>query len=50
VTSELADEIQQAIKQAEPAGWWIPRYNVMWGHTMRGGGWYPDHQLRLMQV
>jgi hypothetical protein len=22
----------------------------MWGHTMRGGGWYPDHQLRLMQV
>lgn len=50
VTSELALEIQEVIKQTEPVGWWIPRYNVMWGHTMRGGGWYPDHQLRLMQV
>lgn len=50
VTPELAQEIRQAIKTEPAAGWWIPRYNVMWGHTMRGGGWYPDHQLRLMRI
>jgi len=50
VTPELAEEIQQVIRTNESVGWWIPRYNVMWGHTMQGGGWYPDHQLRLMRV
>jgi glycosyltransferase involved in cell wall biosynthesis len=50
VTIELAEEIQRVIKQDDIAGWWIPRYNVMWGHTMKGGGWYPDCQLRLMRV
>jgi glycosyltransferase involved in cell wall biosynthesis len=50
VTPELAEEIRQAIKKNDMAGWWMPRYNVMWGHVMRGGGWYPDYQLRLMQV
>jgi glycosyltransferase involved in cell wall biosynthesis len=50
ITPELAREIQNVVQSKEIAGWWIPRYNVMWGHTMRGGGWYPDHQLRLMQV
>jgi hypothetical protein len=50
VTPELAQEIQAAVKNNAVAGWWIPRYNIMWGHTMRGGGWYPDHQLRLMRV
>ncbi|MFC1976176.1 glycosyltransferase family 2 protein [Chloroflexota bacterium] len=50
VTPELAQEIQEAVKDTHVAGWWIPRYNIMWGHTMRGGGWYPDHQLRLMRV
>lgn len=50
VTPELAEEVQQAIRQGEIAGWWVPRYNVMWGHVMRGGGWYPDYQLRLMRV
>jgi glycosyltransferase involved in cell wall biosynthesis len=50
VTPELAQEIQQVIQQDEIGGWWIPRYNVMWGHIMQGGGWYPDYQLRLMRV
>jgi glycosyltransferase involved in cell wall biosynthesis len=50
VTPALAEEIQEAVKNNNVAGWWIPRYNIMWGHTMRGGGWYPDHQLRLMRV
>jgi glycosyltransferase involved in cell wall biosynthesis len=50
ITPELAQEIQEVVNNDEIAGWWVPRYNIMWGHTMRGGGWYPDHQLRLMQV
>jgi len=50
VTPELATEIRQAIDQTETAGWWVPRFNVMWGHTMHGGGWYPDYQLRLMRL
>ncbi len=50
VTPELAGEIQRVVATAEKPGWWVPRFNVMWGHTMRGGGWYPDHQLRLMKI
>ena len=62
VTAELAQEIQQVIgrqsvsakaKTTDPkdiVGWWLPRHNIMWGHTLSGGGWYPDYQLRLMQV
>ena len=50
VTLELAQEIKAVIQNDDIAGWWIPRYNMMWGHIMQGGGWYPDHQLRLMQV
>ncbi len=48
-TPELAKEIRQAV-QHKHAGWWVPRYNDMWGHVMKGGGWYPDHQLRLLKV
>jgi (heptosyl)LPS beta-1,4-glucosyltransferase len=51
VTPALADEVRQVIGSANDqprAGWWIPRYNYMIGHRMRGGGWYPDRQLRLL--
>jgi hypothetical protein len=50
VTPELAEEIRQVIEKEETVGWWVPRYNIMWGHIMQGGGWYPDYQLRLMKV
>ena len=50
VTPELAEEIQQVIQNESTVGWWIPRHNVMWGHIMCGGGWYPDYQLRLMRA
>jgi len=50
ITPDLAQEIQEVVKNNEITGWWVPRYNIMWGHTMRGGGWYPDHQLRLMKI
>jgi glycosyltransferase involved in cell wall biosynthesis len=42
VTPELAEEIRRVVAADRLPGWWVPRYNVMWGHTMRGGGWYPD--------
>lgn len=51
-TPALAEEVQRVIQyegaQAR-AGWWIPRHNYMVGHRMRGGGWYPDYQLRLLR-
>lgn len=50
VTPELANEVQRVTQDEQIVGWWIPRYNIMWGHTMRGGGWYPDYQLRLMKI
>ena len=31
------------------AGYWIPRENIFFGRVLRGGGWYPDHQLRLLR-
>ncbi|MCL4301881.1 MAG: glycosyltransferase family 2 protein [Anaerolineae bacterium] len=50
VTPELAEEIRRVTQDSRAVGWWAPRYNIMWGHTMRGGGWYPDYQLRLMRI
>ncbi|MFQ5460213.1 MAG: glycosyltransferase family 2 protein [Anaerolineae bacterium] len=43
----LAAEVRSAIR-GESAGYWVPRHNVFWGRVVRGGGWWPDHQLRLM--
>ena len=48
-TPELAAEIHRAIQSTDVVGWWVPRYNYIMGHRMRGGGWYPDAQLRLMR-
>lgn len=50
-TPALADEVRRVIRfegEQARAGWWIPRHNYMIGHRMRGGGWYPDYQLRLL--
>jgi glycosyltransferase involved in cell wall biosynthesis len=51
-TPELANEVRRVISyhdEKKRAGWWVPRHNYMIGHRMRGGGWYPDHQLRLLR-
>jgi hypothetical protein len=51
-TPELAEEVGKVIQHRGDlarAGWWVPRHNYMIGHRMRGGGWYPDHQLRLLR-
>lgn len=49
VTPALAAEVREAICRDDIAGWWVPRYNHIVGRVMRGGGWYPDHQLRLLR-
>jgi (heptosyl)LPS beta-1,4-glucosyltransferase len=33
-----------------PAGFWVPRANIIFGHRMQHTGWSPDYQLRLFQV
>jgi glycosyltransferase involved in cell wall biosynthesis len=48
----LAREVREVIGRRGPearSGWWVPRHNYMVGHRMRGGGWFPDYQLRLLK-
>ncbi|MDW8145292.1 MAG: glycosyltransferase family 2 protein [Roseiflexaceae bacterium] len=50
VLPDLADEIRAALNGGtDRAGFWIPRYNLFFGQRLKGGGWYPDYQLRLMR-
>lgn len=49
VTPALMDEIRAAAARADAAGYWIPRRNWIVGHEMRGGGFTPDYQLRLLR-
>jgi hypothetical protein len=51
-TPLLAAEVRRVLgapSEKARSGWWIPRHNYMIGHRMRGGGWYPDFQLRLLR-
>lgn len=51
VSPKLAREIRRTI-ESNPvhAAYWIPRRNIIVGHRMRGGGWWPDDQLRLLRT
>jgi (heptosyl)LPS beta-1,4-glucosyltransferase len=49
-TPELAAEVRRVIAGGgEPVGYWVPRKNFMFGRWIRGGGWSPDYQLRLLR-
>jgi glycosyltransferase involved in cell wall biosynthesis len=48
-TPALAEEVRRVVAGGEQAGWWITRHNYFIGHRMRGGGWSPDPQLRLLR-
>ncbi|HET7770301.1 MAG TPA: glycosyltransferase family 2 protein [Chloroflexota bacterium] len=60
VPPELATEMRAAVGRASattagdaadlPAGFWIPRQNLILGQWVRHAGWYPDFQLRLFRV
>jgi (heptosyl)LPS beta-1,4-glucosyltransferase len=48
-TPELAEEIREVTgEHREEVLWWVPRYNYIFGRLTLGGGWYPDHQPRLL--
>ncbi|MBC8161346.1 MAG: glycosyltransferase family 2 protein [Roseiflexaceae bacterium] len=57
LSAELAAEIVQIAdcrlpidrSQSAIVGYWIPRHNLFFGQVVRGGGWYPDRQLRLLR-
>lgn len=49
-TPALAAEIRRVAEAESHVGWWCPRHNIMWGHTIKGGGWYPDSQMRLLKI
>ncbi len=49
-TPELNAEIADILTGNSPeVGWWLPRYNYVWGAVIKHGGWYPDYQLRLIK-
>jgi glycosyltransferase involved in cell wall biosynthesis len=51
ITPELAAEIQQLLADTPTHdAYRMPRHNIFFRHTVRGGGWYPDHQVRLLRV
>lgn len=51
VEPDLWHELAQVLvsDDAAVAGYWVPRHNVFFGRTLRGGGWYPDYQLRVVR-
>lgn len=51
VTPALADEVQARLTDSadDVAGYWVPRENHIVGKVIRGAGWYPDYQLRLLR-
>ncbi len=49
VTPALMEEVRAAIERKDIAGFWLPRRNWIVGHEMRGGGFSPDYQLRLLK-
>jgi glycosyltransferase involved in cell wall biosynthesis len=51
VTPELRGELGALLAHDDgaTAGYGIPRYNIFFGRVLRGGGWYPDVQVRLLR-
>ena len=49
-TPELAAEIRRVTSERAEVGWGVPRWNYIVGKRMTAGGFYPDHQLRLLRV
>lgn len=49
VPTALAAEIRCAVQEGALVGYWVPRRNYIWGRWIKGGGWWPDEQLRLLR-
>ncbi len=50
-TAMLGQELLDFLEKDDPniAGAWLPRRNFIVGHEVRGAGYYPDYQLRLLR-
>lgn len=58
VSPPLAAEATAAVEASEeslangdeaPVGYWVPRHSIIFGRLVKGGGWSPDYQLRLLR-
>jgi len=49
VTPLLRKEIKKVIESGTDVAYAIPRKNILLGHEMKHGGWWPDYVLRLMR-
>jgi glycosyltransferase involved in cell wall biosynthesis len=49
VTTDLKKEILSSINKSKYSGYAIPRKNILLGHEMKHGGWWPDYVLRLIK-
>jgi (heptosyl)LPS beta-1,4-glucosyltransferase len=48
VTPELAAEARETAARAGHHGYFVPRFNYIFGKVIRHTGWYPDYQMRLL--
>lgn len=48
-TPALGAEIRQVIGARPEMGWYVPRYNYIFGRLTKATGWFPDYQLRLFK-
>lgn len=49
IPPELAKEIKLRLLNANMAGYWIPRKNIIFGKWISHGLWWPDRHLRLFR-
>ena len=49
LAAEAQSRVARAARRGEPAGFWVPRKNIIMGRWMRHAGWSPDYQLRLFR-
>lgn len=49
VSEPLKNEILQAIRNGDKAGYELPRLSTFCGREMHHSGWYPDYVLRLFR-
>jgi len=49
VTPDLKKEILSSISNSKFTGYAILRKNILLGHEMKHGGWWPDYVLRLIK-
>lgn len=46
---QIAEVAARLAAPDAPAGFWVPRANIIFGRRIRHTGWWPDYQLRLFQ-